>query len=161
MHRLLLPTLAFILASNVGSAIAQPEGNYGFSPQRDEGLSARAQTGRDYHPRWYYDEEDHDGWRGRGHWDRRSERREHRESLMGRGAGGMMSGGMMSPGMRRMMFILMDADGDGTVSLQEFQTAHERIFRAMDGDKDGKLSMQEIQTFMRGERTAVQEEGQR
>jgi hypothetical protein len=80
--------------------------------------------------------------------------------MNGRGAGGMMSGGMMSSGMRRMMFILMDADGDGAVSLQEFQSAHERIFRAMDGDKDGKLSMQEIQTFMRGERTAGQDEGQ-
>ena len=31
--------------------------------------------------------------------------------------------------MMRIMFILMDTDGDGTVSLQEFQAAHERIFR--------------------------------
>jgi hypothetical protein len=46
---------------------------------------------------------------------------------------GMMGGGMMGhPVMMRMMFALMDADGDGTVSLQEFQAAHERIFRAMD-----------------------------
>jgi uncharacterized protein YhfF len=41
--------------------------------------------------------------------------------------------------MMRMMFALMDADGDGTISLQEFQAAHERIFRAMDSNKMAKL----------------------
>jgi len=44
----------------------------------------------------------------------------------------------------RIIFALMDGDGDGTVSLQEFQAAHEKIFKAMDTDK-----IQEIQTFMR------------
>ena len=64
--------------------------------------------------------------------------------------GGMMGpGGMMNPFAMRIMFALMDADGDGTVSLQEFQTAHERIFKAMDANKDGVLSLEEIQTFMR------------
>ena len=38
----------------------------------------------------------------------------------------------MGPMMMRMMFSLMDADGDGKLSLQEFQAAHERIFKAMD-----------------------------
>jgi Ca2+-binding EF-hand superfamily protein len=57
---------------------------------------------------------------------------------------------MISPFMMRMMFALMDADGDGTVSLQEFQTAHERIFKAMDTNKDGVLTLEEIQTFTRG-----------
>jgi hypothetical protein len=32
----------------------------------------------------------------------------------------------------RLVFALMDSDGDGTVSLQEFQAAHEKIFKAMD-----------------------------
>jgi len=42
----------------------------------------------------------------------------------------------MGPGMMmRMLFILMDTDGDGTISLQEFQAAHERIFKAMDVNK--------------------------
>ena len=36
--------------------------------------------------------------------------------------------------------ILTDTDGDGTISLQEFQAAHERIFKAMDANKDGVLS---------------------
>jgi Ca2+-binding EF-hand superfamily protein len=72
--------------------------------------------------------------------------------MMGRGMmGGMMGpGAMMSPLAMRIIFALMDADGDGTVSLQEFQTAHERIFKAMDANKDGVLSLEEVQAFMRG-----------
>ena len=50
----------------------------------------------------------------------------------------------------RIIFALMDGDGDGTVSLQEFQAAHEKIFKAMDSDKDGTLTLEEMQTFMRG-----------
>ena len=52
-----------------------------------------------------------------------------------------------------MLFALMDSDGDGSVSLQEFQAAHERIFKAMDANKDGVLTLEEIQAFMRGTRT--------
>ena len=63
------------------------------------------------------------------------------------GPGGMGSGMMM-----RMLFSLMDADGDGTASLQEFQAAHERIFKAMDANKDGRLTLEEIQAFMQGPR---------
>ncbi|HEY7244503.1 MAG TPA: EF-hand domain-containing protein [Xanthobacteraceae bacterium] len=68
--------------------------------------------------------------------------------------GGMMGGRMAmgSPVMMRMLFAMMDSDGDGTVSLQEFQAAHERIFKAMDANKDGVLTLDEIQTFMRGGR---------
>jgi EF hand len=69
-------------------------------------------------------------------------------NMMGRG---MMGGGMMGPPfMMRMMFALMDADGDGTISLQEFQAAHERIFRAMDSNKDGKVTLEEMQVFIHG-----------
>ena len=71
--------------------------------------------------------------------------------MMGRG--GVMGGGMMGPPfMMRMMWALMDADSDGTVSLQEFQTAHERIFKAMDVNRDGKLTMEEMQVFIQGTR---------
>jgi len=70
--------------------------------------------------------------------------------MMGRG---MMGGGAMAPPlMMRMMFALMDADGDGTISLQEFQAAHERIFKAMDSNKDGKLTLEEMQAFIHGTR---------
>jgi hypothetical protein len=90
---------------------------------------------------------------------------------------GTMGGGMMGPGMMggrmmghgfghhdwdrgrasiagpmmmRMIFSLMDADGDGKLTLQEFQAAHERIFNAMDTDHDGTVTLEEMQAFMRG-----------
>jgi hypothetical protein len=71
--------------------------------------------------------------------------------MMGRGmtGGGMMGGAMGPPMMFRMMFALMD-DGDGQISLQEFQAAHERIFKAMDGNKDGQVTQEEMQAFMHG-----------
>jgi Ca2+-binding EF-hand superfamily protein len=77
--------------------------------------------------------------------------------MMGRGMmGGMTgSGAVMSPLAMRIMFALMDTDSDGTVSLQEFQAAHERIFKAMDANKDGLLTLEEIQAFMRGTSAAA------
>ena len=92
--------------------------------------------------------------------------------MMGRGMmgqGGMMGRGMMGQGdmvgrgmmgqmgpvMMRIIFSLMDSDGDGTVSLQEFQAAHERIFKAMDANKDGRLTLEEMQAFMQGTRRSV------
>jgi hypothetical protein len=76
-------------------------------------------------------------------------------------AGAMGRRGMMGPGAREqdapihsmmmhMIFALIDADGDGALSLQEFQAAHERIFKAMDSNKDGRLSFEEMENFMHG-----------
>jgi EF hand domain-containing protein len=73
--------------------------------------------------------------------------------MMGRGK---MGGGAMGPPiMLRMMFALMDGDGDGTISLSEFQVAHERIFKAMDSNKDGRLTQEEMQAFMHGTRRSI------
>jgi Ca2+-binding EF-hand superfamily protein len=49
-----------------------------------------------------------------------------------------------------MIFSLMDNDGDGTVSLEEFKAVDERIFRGMDANKDGRLMQEEIQAFIQG-----------
>jgi hypothetical protein len=79
--------------------------------------------------------------------------------MMGRGMmaqEGMMGRGTMGPPvMMRIIFSLMDSDGDGTISLQEFQAAHERIFKGMDANKDGRLTPEEMQAFMQGTRRAV------
>ena len=64
--------------------------------------------------------------------------------------GGMRSGMLGPPMMMRMIFSLMDADGDGKLSLQEFQAAHERIFKAIDANKDGFVTLEEMQDFIRG-----------
>ena len=70
--------------------------------------------------------------------------------MMGGHMRGMSGGAIGPPIVFRMMFALMDADSDGTISLQEFQAAHERIFKAMDRNKDGKLTLEEMQAFMHG-----------
>ena len=73
--------------------------------------------------------------------------------MMGRG---MMGGGAMGPPiMLRMVFALMDGDGDGTISPQEFQAAHDRIFKAMDSNKDSRLTQEEMLTFMHGTARSV------
>src|SRR5262249_44833352 len=87
------------------------------------------------------------GWSHRLGWDRGM-------GMMGRG--GMMGPASMHGGMMmRMLFAMMGSDGDGTISLQEFQAAHERIFKAMDANKDGRLTLEEIQTFMQGTRRSI------
>ena len=68
--------------------------------------------------------------------------------MMGRGFGHRGGGhGMVA---MRIIFSLMDADGDGKLTLQEWQAAHERIFMAMDTDHDGTVTFEEMQAFMRG-----------
>jgi hypothetical protein len=137
-HVLLLTTTAAILTCGAIAASAQGPG----TQPSTGGPMTQQQDQDDYHHR-------HGGMMGGG--------------MMG---SEMMGHGMMGPGyghhdwhqgrniagsvMMRMMFSLMDADGDGKLSLQEFQAAHERIFKAMDANKDGFVTLEEMQDFLRG-----------
>ena len=63
---------------------------------------------------------------------------------------GMMGFGGMPAGITGLVFMLMDSDGDGTLSIEEFRTGHDRIFKGMDANKDGRLTLEEMQNFMQG-----------
>src|SRR6266516_4051220 len=137
-HILVLTTSAFILACG---AITP-------SAQQSPGSPMMQQPDQQQTQQWPTDEEGPDqngtGMAGPG-------------GIMGHGmmGRGMMGHRGMSPVMMRIIFALMDSDGDGTLSLQEFQAAHERIFRAMDANKDGHLTLEEMQAFMHGTRRSV------
>ena len=121
-HVLLLTTTAAILTCGTIAASAQAPG----TQPTPGGPMMQQQNQDDYH-RY------HGGMMGAG--------------MMG---GGRMGRGMMSPMAMRIIFSLMDANGDGKLSLEEFQAAHERIFKAMDTDHDGTVTFEEMQAFIRG-----------
>jgi hypothetical protein len=130
-HVLALTTSAFVLACGV--------------------ITASAQQGPTIQQPQLLQQQEHGGTMGPGTMGQ--------GGMMGHGMmgrGGMMGPGSMHSGMMmRMLFALMDSDGDGTISLQEFQAAHERIFKAMDANKDGRLTLDEIQAFMQGTRRSA------
>ena len=66
--------------------------------------------------------------------------------MMHRGRG--RHGGGMGPGGMLMMFVLMDTDGNEALSLDEVLSAHERMFNYVDADDDGSVTMDEMQAFM-------------
>lgn len=77
----------------------------------------------------------------------------------GAGPGAMRSGmgrdgtgrGMTGHGPAlRIMFAVVDENGDGALSLEEVQAFHARIFRAVDADDDGALTQAEVRDFMTG-----------
>ena len=60
-----------------------------------------------------------------------------------------MERGMARGGMMRLVFAIVDADGDMALSLEEVQEAHARIFNHADSDGDGRLTLEELQAFHR------------
>jgi EF hand len=137
-HVLVLTTSAFILAWGAIAASAQQNPGAPMVTQQPTDHEDPGTTGQG-------------GMMGRGMMEQ--------GGMMGRGMmgrGGTMGPGSMGHGMMmRMLFAMMDSDGDGTISLQEFQAAHERIFKAMDANKDGRLTLDEIQAFMQGTRRSA------
>ena len=76
------------------------------------------------------------------------------------GMGQGMMGGMPMGRMRgqmagmhghrmRIMFAIVDANGDGALSFDEVMIIHKRIFDQVDANKDSKVTPEEMQAFMR------------
>src|SRR5690606_17663384 len=67
---------------------------------------------------------------------------------------GMMGDGFgrggMRPHMMLMMMALVDADASGTLSLEEVQAVHARMFQYADADENGELTVEELRAFMQG-----------
>ncbi len=62
-----------------------------------------------------------------------------------------MMGGMMSVPLSRhmmkLMFAIVDANGDGALSFEEVTAVHKRVFDIVDADRDNKVTLTEIQSF--------------
>ena len=56
----------------------------------------------------------------------------------------MMGYGMMDPDM---MLVMMDTNGDGALSLDEFQAMPKRMFNYLDTNHDGKVTKDELDAF--------------
>lgn len=74
--------------------------------------------------------------------------------MMGQGriGQGMMGGMPMMGGtghMVKVIFAIADTDGDGALSFEEVTAIHKRIFTRIDANKDGKVTVEEFQTFTR------------
>ncbi|SRR6266536_851867 len=160
-HVLMLTTSAFILACGSIASAQQSPG----TPT----VQQPADSHSTHHPDQQQSQQqpngqENPGMMGQGGMMGRGPGMSGEGGMMGRGMmgqGGMMGrgmmgqGGIMGPFVMRIIFALMDNDGDGTISLQEFQAAHERIFKAMDANKDGRLTLEEMQAFMHGTTKSV------
>jgi hypothetical protein len=82
-------------------------------------------------------------------WQKHGERGPDDGRRMARHPGPRM---MRGAGMR-LIFALLDTDGDGALSENEVQDTVGRIFNAMDENGDGKVDLDEIQSFLHGSNT--------
>src|SRR6516162_8728697 len=145
-HVLVLTTAAAILGYGVIAASAQAPGAQTPSTQQ----SPTPQVS----PSGSMQQQDQTQLQRRAQIEQDGDQFRYHRGMMGGGmmGGGMVGGGMVGGGMMamRIIFSLMDANGDGKLSLEEFQAAHERIFKAMDADHDGTVTFEEMQAFIRG-----------
>jgi hypothetical protein len=87
-----------------------------------------------------------------GSWAMRMMHGDDDDASWGRGRHGAWGGGheRMGPHMMIMMMAMIDTDGSGTLSLDEIQAVHARLFKYADTDGNGELTIEEIGAFMRG-----------
>jgi hypothetical protein len=169
-----LTATAFLLALTAGMAQAQTSGDdttqqgqdttqQPATTQEGQGMMQEGQQGESMMPQDRQRMRKHRKYR-----DRYSGNKMHHgmgQGMMGQGmmGQGMMGQGMMGQGMMghggmghravmQVIFAITDANGDGTLSLQEVQDTHARIFAHMDGDDDGQVTKREIRAFFRGGR---------
>jgi hypothetical protein len=69
--------------------------------------------------------------------------------MMGQGARMMGRDTIGGPGVRmKIMFALVDANGDGALSFEEVTIIHKRIFDRVDVNKDGNVTPEEARSFL-------------
>jgi EF hand len=172
-HVLALTTSAVILACGTIAASAQqnpdvlaPGAQQGPATQERPGGPMMQQPDQQQTIREHMRERPQErAQRGEEEYDDQDEYREcgggmmgrYGHGMMGRGARYLQGGGQgaMEGPVARVIFSLMDSDGDGTLTLQEFLAAHERIFKAMDVNKDGLVTLEEMERFIHGPRRPV------
>ncbi len=142
---LTLTATAFLLTGSVGLAQAQTSSDDDTTQQGQQGQGMMQQgqqgermTREDRKERRKY----------RKYRDRHSDmmRRHHGMGMRGHD----MAQGMSHRGMMQVLFAIMDANGDGSLSLQEVQDTHARIFAHMDADDNDQVTKKEIKDFFHG-----------
>lgn len=129
-----------VLLATQGPLLAQEPPAAGQAPQATPSVPDRDEGGSgwwDWHG-WMMGDDDDGGARGRMSW-------------RGQGGPGMMWGGgmpMHSGMMPMMMMVMMDTDGSDSISYEEVEAVHRRMFNMVDRDKNGQLSPEEVQAVM-------------
>lgn len=52
----------------------------------------------------------------------------------------------------KILFAIVDANGDGSLTIDEVNDFHQRIFNAVDQDRNGSVTLAEVQNFFHGSR---------
>ncbi len=135
MSKLLATTLSVVvLAFGITAALAHQAGPgmmQDGSPGQPPAQSGQPGWGMPGAMPWAYGHMGQ-GWTGRQGWGPNMT------------AFGMMGAGMMDPDV---MLVMMDTNGDGVLSLDEFQAIHARMFKYLDANHDGQLTADELKAF--------------
>ncbi len=50
--------------------------------------------------------------------------------------------------MMKVIFAVVDANGDGALTFDEVTDIHRRLFNGIDANKDGRITFEEMQAFV-------------